>query len=42
MYNSDITPWNAARMGPHRDVVGELATATRARGLHFGVSSHTA
>ena len=42
MYNSDITPWNAARMGPHRDVVGELATATRARGLRFGVSSHTA
>lgn len=42
MYNSDITPWNAARMGPHRDIVGELATATRARGLRFGVSSHTA
>jgi alpha-L-fucosidase len=42
MYASDITPWNAAQMGPHRDVVGELATATRARGLHFGVSSHTA
>ncbi|HEX4066857.1 MAG TPA: alpha-L-fucosidase [Acidobacteriaceae bacterium] len=42
MYNSDITPWNAARMGPHRDVVGELAAAARARGLRFGVSSHTA
>ncbi|MGA1982451.1 MAG: alpha-L-fucosidase [Acidobacteriaceae bacterium] len=42
MYASDMTPWNAAAMGPHRDVVGELATATRARGLHFGVSSHTA
>lgn len=42
MYASDITPWNAARMGPRRDVVGELAKATRARGLHFGVSSHTA
>ncbi len=42
MYDSDITPWNAARMGPHRDVVGELEAATRARGLHFGVSSHTA
>src|SRR3984957_7583314 len=42
MYNSDITEWNAARMGPHRDVVGELEAATRARGLHFGVSSHTA
>ena len=29
-------------MGPHRDVVGELAKATRSRGLHFGVSSHVA
>jgi alpha-L-fucosidase len=42
MYASGMTPWNAAKMGPHRDVVGELAVATRARGLHFGVSSHTA
>jgi len=42
MYASDMTPWNAAAMGPHRDVVGELAKATRARGLHFGVSSHVA
>jgi alpha-L-fucosidase len=32
----------AASMDPHRDVVGELATATRARGLRFGVSSHVA
>ena len=42
MYASDMTPWNAAAMGPRRDVVGELATAARARGLRFGVSSHTA
>ncbi len=42
MYASAMTPYNAARMGPKRDVVGELATATRAHGLHFGVSSHTA
>jgi alpha-L-fucosidase len=42
MYRSDMTPWNAAAMGPHRDVVGELAAAARARGLRFGVSSHTA
>ena len=42
MYHSDMTPWNAALMGPHRDVVGELEKATRARGLRFGVSSHTA
>ena len=42
MYDSEVTPWNAKRMGPRRDVVGELSTATRAQGLHFGVSSHTA
>src|SRR5689334_15381995 len=42
MYASDVTPWNAAAMGPHRDVLGQLAKAARARGLHFGVSSHTA
>ena len=35
MYASDMTPWNAAAMGPRRDVVGELAAATRARGLYF-------
>lgn len=29
-------PWNAAEIGPHRDLLGELARATRARGLHFG------
>jgi alpha-L-fucosidase len=42
MYASDITPWNANVMGPHRDIVGALATAARSRGLHFGVSSHVA
>lgn len=40
MYNSDFTQWDAAKMGPKRDVVGELAQAARARGLRFGVSSH--
>lgn len=42
MYDSRFTSWDAAKMGPHRDVVGELAIAARARGLHFGVSSHRA
>ena len=42
MYNSSFTDWDAAKMGPHRDVVGDLERATRARGLHFGVSSHRA
>ena len=42
MYESRYTPWNAAAMGPRRDVVGELCAATRRRGLKFGVSSHRA
>jgi len=42
MYDSNFTDWDAAKMGPKRDVVGELEKATRARGLHFGVSSHRA
>ena len=42
MYNSSLTDWDAAKMGPKRDVVGELEAATRSHGLHFGVSSHRA
>ncbi len=42
MYDSGLTDWSAAKMGPKRDVVGDLATAVRADGLHFGVSSHRA
>lgn len=40
MYDSGLSDWTAAKMGPHRDVIGELGSAVRARGLHFGVSSH--
>lgn len=29
-------PWNAAEIGPKRDLMRELADATRARGLKFG------
>jgi alpha-L-fucosidase len=42
MYDCSLTEWSAARMGPRRDVIGELATAVRAEGLVFGVSSHRA
>jgi alpha-L-fucosidase len=42
MYASDINEWNAAKMGPKRDVLGQLAEATRRRGLHFGASLHRA
>jgi len=40
MYDSGLSDWTAAKMGPHRDVIGDLATAIRAEGLHFGASSH--
>ena len=42
MYDSRLTDWDAARMGPRRDIVGELEAATRRHGLRFGVSSHRA
>jgi alpha-L-fucosidase len=40
MYDSELSDWTAAKMGPHRDVIGDLAAAVRAEGLHFGASSH--
>ncbi len=42
MYDCSFTEWSAAKMGPNRDIVGELARAVRAEGLHFGASSHRA
>ncbi len=42
MYNSALSDWCAAKMGPHRDTTGELEKAVRAEGLHFGASSHRA
>jgi alpha-L-fucosidase len=40
MYDCSFTEWSAAKMGPKRDIVGELAEAIRAEGLVFGLSSH--
>lgn len=42
MYDCSFTRWNAAKMGPKRDIIGELEKAVRAEGLYFGVSSHRA
>jgi alpha-L-fucosidase len=33
-------PWNAAAVGPHRDVVGTWAAAARKQGLRLGVTVH--
>jgi alpha-L-fucosidase len=40
MWDSKVTPFNAKAMGPHRDLIGELAAAVRKEGLKFGVSNH--
>ncbi len=40
MYDSGLSDWTAAKMGPRRDLVGDLAKAVRSEGLHLGASSH--
>jgi alpha-L-fucosidase len=40
LWDSKVTPFNAKAMGPHRDLIGELAAAVRQAGLKFGVSNH--
>lgn len=42
MYDYGGSDWTSLKMGPKRDLVGELAEAVRARSLHLGVSSHRA
>ncbi len=42
MYKSDLSVYNAAQMGPKRDILGELKTAFEKKGLLFGASTHRA
>ena len=42
MWDSKVNPWNAAKMGPKRDVVGELAKAIKAHGMKFVTAFHHA
>ncbi|HJW07603.1 MAG TPA: alpha-L-fucosidase [Rhodanobacter sp.] len=42
MYDSRLSRWTAANMGPKRDVVAALERAVRAEGIRFGLSSHRA
>jgi len=42
MYDSALSEWTAAKMGPKRDIIGELADAVRKQWLIFGLSSHRA
>ena len=40
MYNSDLTDWCAAKMGPKRDVVGELKAELEKRDMVLTTSTH--
>lgn len=40
MWRSTHHRWNAAQMGPKKDIVGEFCKAARNHGLKFGVSEH--
>ena len=40
MWDSKVTPYNAMKMGPKRDLIGELEKAVRRQGLRYGVSNH--
>jgi alpha-L-fucosidase len=40
MYKTALSKWNASEMGPHRDIIGELALAAQKQDLVFGLSSH--
>lgn len=42
MYDCGLSRWCAAKMGPQRDLIGELAKAVRKQWLVFGLSSHRA
>lgn len=40
LWDSEVLPFNAADMGPRRDIVGEFCAAARKAGLKTGVSTH--
>lgn len=42
MWDTKYSEWNAAKMGPKRDVVGELAKAIKARDMKFVTAFHHA
>ena len=41
-WDSKHQPWNAAAVGPRRDVIGTWAASARKQGLRFGVTVHQA
>ena len=41
-YASELSHWNAAEMGPHRDILGDLLLEADRAGMTLGLSSHRA
>ena len=41
MWATKLSKFNAAQMGPKRDLVGAIEKSVRAKGLKFGVSNHS-
>jgi len=42
MWNTKFSEWNAAKMGPKRDIVGELSRSIKHRGMRFVTAFHHA
>jgi alpha-L-fucosidase len=42
MWDTKYSEWNAAKMGPKRDIVGELEKAIKARGMKYVTAFHHA
>jgi len=42
MWDSEVTPWNSADMGPKRDITGELEKAIRKQDMRFITTFHHA
>lgn len=40
MWDSDVTRFSAGKMGPKRDLIGDLAKAVRAHDMKFALSNH--
>lgn len=40
MWDSEITPWSAGKMGPKHDFIGELEKAARKQNMTWGCSTH--
>lgn len=42
LYDSHLSDFTAVKMGPKRDLLGEISRAVKAEGLHFCLSNHRA